>query len=94
MEAQDLKNKADNYNPGKQEGPVAAAIEEYTARIPSDIYLWAALGSMAVSATLKVLRKDEEALFVGQWAPSFLLLGVYNKLVKQLGKDSTDPKGR
>ncbi|NEM97655.1 hypothetical protein [Pontibacter burrus] len=94
MEAQDLKNKAENFNPRKQEGPVAAAIEEYTARIPSDIYLWAALGSMAVSATLKVLRKDEEALFVGQWAPSFLLLGVYNKLVKQLGKDSTDPKGR
>lgn len=90
MEARDVKEKADNFNPNKKEGPVAAAIEEYTARIPSDVYLWAALGSMAVSATLKVLRKDEEALFVGQWAPSFLLLGVYNKLVKQLGKDKTD----
>ncbi|WP_299823947.1 hypothetical protein [uncultured Pontibacter sp.] len=87
MDANELKRKADSMNPQKEEGPVAAAIEEYTARIPSDVYLWAALGSMAVSATLKVLRKDEEALFVGQWAPSFLLLGVYNKLVKQLGKD-------
>jgi len=94
MDAQDLKNKADNFNPRKEEGPVAAAIEEYTARIPSDMYLWAALGSMAVSATLKVLKKDEEALFVGQWAPSFLLLGVYNKLVKQLGKDKNDPAAR
>lgn len=89
MEARDIKEKADNFNPSKKEGPVAAAIEEYTARIPSDVYLWAALGSMAVSATLKVMRKDEEALFVGQWAPSFLLLGVYNKLVKLLGKDKT-----
>ncbi|GAB3204403.1 hypothetical protein ABID22_003321 [Pontibacter aydingkolensis] len=87
MDANDIKRKADSYNPEKKEGPVAAAIEEYTARIPSDMYLWAALGSMAISATLKVMRKDEEALFVGQWAPSFLLLGVYNKLVKQLGKD-------
>ncbi|MEJ8803513.1 hypothetical protein [Pontibacter sp. H249] len=87
MDTNDLKRKADSYNPEKKEGPVAAAIEEYTARIPSDMYLWAALGSMAISATLKVMRKDEEALFVGQWAPSFLLLGVYNKLVKQLGKD-------
>ncbi|MBC5992633.1 hypothetical protein [Pontibacter cellulosilyticus] len=87
MDANELKRKADSYNPEKKEGPVAAAIEEYTARIPSDMYLWAALGSMAISATLKVMRKDEEALFVGQWAPSFLLLGVYNKLVKQLGKD-------
>ena len=87
MDANDLKRKADSANPQKEEGPVAAAIEEYTARIPSDVYLWAALGSMAVSATFKVMKKDEEALFVGQWAPSFLLLGIYNKLVKQLGKD-------
>ncbi|MDX5419053.1 MAG: hypothetical protein LPK09_07540 [Hymenobacteraceae bacterium] len=86
-EAQDLKAKADRYNPQHKEGPVATAIEEYTAKLPSDTFLWAALGSMAVSATLKVMKKDEEALFVGQWAPSFLLLGIYNKLVKQLGHD-------
>ncbi|MBD1397105.1 hypothetical protein H9Q13_08000 [Pontibacter sp. JH31] len=86
-EAQDLKNKADRFNPQHKEGPVATAIEEYTAKLPSDTFLWAALGSMAVSATLKIMKKDEEALFVGQWAPSFLLLGVYNKLVKQLGHD-------
>jgi hypothetical protein len=86
-EAQDLKTKADRFNPQHKEGPVATAIEEYTAKLPSDTFLWAALGSMAVSATLKIMKKDEEALFVGQWAPSFLLLGVYNKLVKQLGHD-------
>lgn len=86
-EAQDLKTKADRFNPQHKEGPVASAIEEYTAKLPSDTFLWAALGSMAVSATLKIMKKDEEALFVGQWAPSFLLLGVYNKLVKQLGHD-------
>jgi hypothetical protein len=27
-------------------------------------------------------------LFVGQWAPAFLILGVYNKLVKQHGSDA------
>jgi hypothetical protein len=26
-------------------------------------------------------------LFIGQWPPAFLLFGVYNKLVKQLGSD-------
>ncbi|MDX5418392.1 MAG: hypothetical protein LPK14_03585 [Hymenobacteraceae bacterium] len=83
--AEDLKNKADRMNPEHKEGPVASAIEQYTAKLPSDTYLWAALGSMAISATLKVLKKDEEALFVGQWAPSFLLLGVYNKIVKEAG---------
>jgi len=25
---------------------------------------------------------------VGQWAPTFLVLGIYNKLVKQLGSDA------
>jgi hypothetical protein len=87
MDTRDLKSKADQYNPEKKEGPVATAIEEYTSRIPSDMFLWAAFGSMAISATFKILRKDEEALFVGQWAPSFMLLGIYNKLVKQLGHD-------
>lgn len=85
MNAQELKNKADNVNPEHKEGPVAAAIEKYTSKLPSDIFLWAALGSMAVSATLKIMKKDEEALFVGQWAPSFLLLGNYNKMIKLAG---------
>ncbi|WP_242917731.1 hypothetical protein [Pontibacter liquoris] len=81
----DLKTKADNYNPQHKEGPVAAAIEKYTSKIPSDVYLWAALGSMAVSATLKIMNNSKTALFVGQWAPSFLILGVYNKIVKEQG---------
>ncbi|GGG20764.1 hypothetical protein [Pontibacter amylolyticus] len=87
-DAQDLKNKADRINPQHKEGPVAAAIEDYTSRVPSDVFLWAALGSMAVSATLKIMKKDDEALFVGQWAPSFLLLGNYNKMIKLIGYQS------
>ena len=83
--AKELKNKADNFNPQHKEGPVAAAIEDYTARIPSDIFLWAALGSMAASAAFKILDREKDAMFVGQWAPSFLILGLYNKLVKMEG---------
>ena len=86
--AKDLKNQADRANPDHKEGPVAAAIEKYTSKLPSDVFLWAALGSMAVSATLKILKKDEEALFVGQWAPSFLLLGNYNKMIKLAGYEA------
>ncbi|WP_202621806.1 hypothetical protein [Pontibacter russatus] len=84
----DLKAKAARTNPEHREGPVASMIEEQTSKIPSDVYLWAALGSMAVSLTLKLMKKDKTALFVGQWAPSFLLLGNYNKMVKLLGHDS------
>lgn len=83
-----VKSKVENINPQKREGPVASMIEEQTAKIPSDVYLWAALGAMTASLAFKIFRRDETSLFIGQWAPAFLLFGVYNKLVKQLGHDS------
>jgi len=78
-------------NNDKSEGKVAIAIEEQTAKIPSDVFLWAALGSMAASLTLKFFKsRQHTALFIGQWAAPFLLLGVYNKLVKLEGHDKED----
>lgn len=74
------------------EGPVAKTIEEQTAKLPSDVFLWAAVGSMAASATLHLLGNRHTSVFVGQWAPTFLILGLYNKLVKQLGSDFTDTR--
>jgi hypothetical protein len=53
------------------EGPVARAIEEQTAKLPSDTFLWAAGASIATSLILKMLNKHHEALFVGRWAPRF-----------------------
>lgn len=71
----------------KSEGSVATAIEEQTAKLPSDLFLWAAAGSILGSLTLKVMGRRHDALFVGQWAPTFLILGLYNKLVKIAGHD-------
>jgi hypothetical protein len=85
-----LKNMADTINPEQKEGKVARAIEQQTAKIPSDIFLWAAVASMAGSLTLKLLKNDQMSLFVGQWPAPFLLMGVYNKLVKLEGSDKTD----
>ena len=73
--------------PEHREGPVARAIEEQTAKLPSDTFLWLSFGSIAASLTLKFLGRDKDALFVGQWAPTFLILGLYNKLVKVAGSD-------
>jgi len=70
-----------------EEDQFTAAIEKSTARIPSSAYLVLALGAMAVSATLQAWNKKHESMFVGQWAAPFLLLGIYNKLVKQHGSD-------
>ena len=76
-------------NQQHQEGKVATAIEEQTAKIPSDVFLWAALGSMAISLTLQLAGSKHRSLFIGQWAAPFLLFGVYNKLVKLEGHDKS-----
>jgi hypothetical protein len=73
--------------PEHAEGTVARTIENQTAKLPSDLFLWAAVGSIATSATLKIMGQDKTALFVGQWAPTFLILGLYNKIVKVVGSD-------
>ena len=76
--------------PGEaQEDQVTAAIEQVTSKIPSSAYLGMALASMAVSIGFKAAGKSDNALFVGQWAAPFLILGLYNKMVKQHGSDST-----
>jgi hypothetical protein len=72
------------------EGKVAKAIEKQTSKLPSDLFLWGALGSMGASLSLKLMGKKDEALFVGQWAVPFLILGLYNKLVKLQGHDKDD----
>ena len=73
---------------GEREDPITGSIESQTSKIPSSGYLALALGSMAASAILKIAGRDDWSLFVGQWAPSFLIIGVYNKLVKQHGSDA------
>lgn len=71
------------------EGPIAKSIERQTAKLPSDWFLWAAVSSIATSLTLQMSGKSHASTFVGQWAPRLLILGLYNKLVKQLGSDHT-----
>jgi hypothetical protein len=72
------------------EGKVARTIEGQTAKLPSDTFLWAAGASIAASATLQLTGNRHASVFVGQWAPTLLILGLYNKLVKQLGSDFRD----
>jgi len=69
------------------EGAVARAIENQTARLPSDLFLWAAIGSIVGSLTFRMLGRGDTSNFVGQWAPTFLILGLYNKLVKVAGHE-------
>ena len=77
-------------NAKRREGKVAKAIEEQTSKLPSDIFLWTALASMGVSLALRIMGRKHDSLFVGEWAAPFLILGLYNKVVKIEGHDSED----
>ena len=66
------------------------AIEKQTSQVPSSAFLGFALGAMAASLALKIAGRDDWALFVGQWAAPFLIMGNYNKMVKQHGSDGLE----
>jgi hypothetical protein len=70
-----------------REGSIARAIEQQTAKLPSDAFLWAAVGSMGLSLALEMMGEEKKANFVGHWAPTLLIFGLYNKLVKLQGSD-------
>ena len=77
----------DTRTSGQVEDRYTGMIESQTSKLPSSAFLGLAIGSMAASAILKILKKDDWALFVGQWAAPFLIMGNYNKMVKQHGSD-------
>ncbi|MBA2521567.1 MAG: hypothetical protein H0V24_18070 [Chloroflexia bacterium] len=52
-----------------------------TDNIPEESWYWLSLGSIVISAILKLTGKNHGALFVGQWAPTFLLFGLYHRLI-------------
>ena len=62
-------------------------IEDATTSVPSDTFMWLAGGSIAAALTLKLMGRDRDALFVGQWAPTFVALGIYNKVARSIFND-------
>ena len=70
-------------NSATKEDMITKAIEKQTVKLPSDTFLFAAMGAAAVSLVFKCMGNDKNASFVGQWVAPILLMGVYNKLVKQ-----------
>ncbi|HUR36606.1 MAG TPA: hypothetical protein VM009_02240 [Terriglobales bacterium] len=84
-----VTNMDTKVRPGQStEGSTTGMIESVTSKMPSMTYLNLAFGCMAASFLLKLMKKDDWAIFVGLWPASFLIMGNYNKMVKQHGSDS------
>jgi len=60
----------------KKEGKVTKSLEAQTSRIPSDVYLWAAAGTMTLSLTCFLTWNKQASIFFGQWAPSLSIIGT------------------
>ena len=67
------------------EGKTTKAIEQVTARAPSQMWLWLAGASIATSAVLYLTGRRQAGTFVGLWPLTFLVMGNYNKIVKSMG---------
>jgi hypothetical protein len=86
----------------QREGRVAKSIEKETSRLPSDLFMWGALGAMGISAISQIVGNRRSmsmlhrparapmATFFGMWVPTLLLFGVYNKIVKVAVSDRRD----
>jgi hypothetical protein len=44
---------------------------------------------MAGSMVMMAMGQEKKANFIGQWAPTLLILGLYNKMVKLHGSEGT-----
>lgn len=55
---------------------------QITNSIPEQAWYWAAVASIVASAGLKLSGQDNWSVFVGQWPPTFLLFGVYHRLLR------------
>lgn len=73
------------FKGGESEDLVSSSIEGVTSKIPSSAFLGLALGSMGLALACQVSGRKTWGNFIGQWAPTILILGLYNKVVKQHG---------
>jgi len=77
-------------SPQPSEDEFTKTIEKYTASIPSSAYLAIAVGAMGFSLLCQVAGKGKWGNFIAQWVPTWLIIGLYNKMVKQEGHDRFD----
>jgi len=66
----------------QREGAIARSIEQETANLPSDVFVWGALGALALSLGLFNAGRKADAMFVGQLATPIIALGLYRKFIR------------
>jgi hypothetical protein len=79
-----------SQQPSRTEDQFTKSVEKYTGAIPSSAFLGIAIGAMALSLAMQIGGQGKWGNFIGQWVPTWLIIGLYNKLVKLEGHDQSD----
>ena len=82
-----------DQRPEPSEDEFTKSIEKSTASLPSSAFLGIALGAIGLSLMCQVTGKGKWGNFIAQWVPTWLIIGLYNKMVKQQGHDQFDRGG-
>lgn len=88
METQNYTSDGDQQY--RTEDRFTKQVENYTASIPSTAYLAIAVGAMAASLAFQIAGRGKWGNFIAQWVPTWLIIGVYNKMTKLEGHDQLD----
>lgn len=68
-----------------RENRFTRVVEQQTAKVPSGVFLVAAIAAMTASLGLELAGRRRLSHFVGMWPGPLLVMGVYDKLVKTFG---------
>jgi hypothetical protein len=66
-----------------KEGTLTRLVERQTSKTPSMLFLGAAGASIVGSLVSWFAGRKQFAVLLGEWVPTFLLIGMYNKFVKE-----------
>jgi hypothetical protein len=90
MEIHERVAEESDSQPASKEDRFTKSVEEYTSAIPSSAYLGVAIAAMALSLLCQATGRGKWGNFIAQWVPTWLIIGLYNKLVRLEGRDHTD----
>lgn len=66
----------------QREGTPVTGFFETMEHVPSQVYFGLAMGSIIGSALAYFSGRRDLALFIGEWAPTFLVLPLFYKLLR------------
>lgn len=87
MQVEDRLGDISHRAGSTDEGTITSQLERITAALPSSTWLSLAGVALVGSIGLRVFGKDRYAGIISELVPTFLLIGVYNKLVKLHGSN-------